>query len=83
MPDDGDMIDEIMKHLPELSAEQKLQALRSDSLTLIIAIASIAALLGTVDTEETKSLPEEFNDWIQRLNEKVHNLRETLDKYTV
>lgn len=83
MPDDEDMFDDLMKAFPDMSADEKLRLLRHESLMYLNHIAGYAGLLGNIDTAETKSLPEEFSVWIQRLDEKMNGLREALDRYTL
>ena len=81
--DDEAQISEFMKRLPEWSAEQKLSGLRNDALGLILTLASLAALLETIDPASVTGLPKEFGEWTKQLRKTVHDLRETLDRYTV
>lgn len=80
--DNDPTIDELAKQFPQMTVEQKLRGLRNDALGLIFRLGSVAALLGTIDVENAKGLPEDFSEWIKLLDETTHDLRKTLDRYT-
>ena len=80
--DDETMINEVMKRLPKMTAEQKLWGLRNEELGLIFTLGSLTALLETIDPATVTGLPEEFSTWVKQLNKAVHDLRDTLDRYT-
>ena len=80
--DDERIADEVMKRLPKMTVEQKLSGLRNEALGYIITIASVAALMETVDLANVTGLPEEYTMWVEQLSKAVHDLRIALDRYT-
>jgi hypothetical protein len=71
-----------LKPFAESNSDQKLIALRHELLRHIEVVKSVSLLLKKIDPKEVTGLPENFGDWVTRLEQAGDDLTEVLNILT-
>jgi len=71
-----------LKYIQESTPQEKLNTLRPELLREIHRVRAVVAFLKSIDLQDTRNLPEEFNYWADVLSDAGDNLKEILDVFT-
>ena len=71
-----------LKYIQESTSQEKLNTLRPELLREIHRVRAVVVFLKSIDLQDTRDLPEEFNYWTDVLSDAGDNLKEILDVFT-